>query len=113
MANPVSVTLEIHADRTRQYNFLFSGGTIKINLKNASEYGIQLKYSSGSLALGPGAVSETYIFHYGQGMAKNWLGSLELKRVTDVSGNNIPLYNLKKVVVQNKKHCILCCIPLW
>jgi hypothetical protein len=111
----VSVTLEISADSTVHFFLYTTAGTNRIILKNASEYGIQLKYNSGSLALGPGAVSKTYVLQEkgGHGRARNWIGSLELKRVTDASGNNIPLYNLNKVVVHNKMHCNLCCIPLW
>ena len=109
----MSITLEIFADNTLRWFLLTTGGTNIIHLKNASEYGIQLKHPAGSMGLGPGAVSDTFTFHGGQGIARNWIGQLELKRVTDANGKNVPHYNLNKVVVHNKMHCHLFCIPLW
>ena len=81
-----------------------------------SNYGLQLKYNSGNLALAPGALSDIMIFQsvgmVSKMMAREYVGSLELKKVVDGDGKTVQLFNLDKIVLPNTFHCSLFLIPI-
>lgn len=114
---PVPVGLEITTERNIHILLVLVGVvTWRVTVRNTSSYGIQLKSSSGNMALAPGAVSDTFIFHRAVSgtniVVAQFLSSLELLTVIDGHGNQIVLYNLDKAILPNTTHCTLCFIPL-
>jgi hypothetical protein len=120
VTEPVSIRLEIITDNSLNFVPCCSDSVYRITLRNTSNYGLQLKYDSGNLAIAPGALSDMMIFRSvdsggpvgSKMMARAYVGSLELKKVIDSDGKAVQLFNLDKIVLPNTFHCSLFFIPI-
>jgi hypothetical protein len=111
ITQPVSITVEIHLFADANFLVVSHASTFHVVLRNASNYGIQVRHNTGSLALAPNESSNEFIFR-NPVVGRHWMETFELAQVLGVNGEIIPLYNLKKVIPSYKVKYSFCFAPL-